>query len=128
MYKRQGKYYIEVLYNTYVIPASLGIGYIVSKQLDRGIVEQLFGYGLTSGLKDASQKVAKLDNGTLPSYAVYFALSLVLLTILLIAPILSVLDISSISLLQNISSFIDPRLIIVLILAIIIVRLFFIIN
>ena len=123
-----GKYYIEVLYNTYVIPASLGIGYIVSKQLDRGIVEQLFGYGLTSGLKDASQKVAKLDNGTLPSYAVYFALSLVLLTILLIAPILSVLDISSISLLQNISSFIDPRLIIVLILAIIIVRLFFIIN
>ncbi|MGV2537893.1 hypothetical protein, partial [Bacillus thuringiensis] len=108
-----GKYYIEVLYNTYVIPASLGIGYIVSKQLDRGIVEQLFGYGLTSGLKDASQKVAKLDNGTLPSYAVYFALSLVLLTILLIAPILSVLDISSISLLQNISSFIDPRLIIV---------------
>ena len=128
MYKRQGKYYIEVLYNTYVIPASLGIGYIVSKQLDRGIVEQLFGYGLTSGLKDASQKVAKLDNGTLPSYAVYFALSLVLLTILLIAPILSVLDISSISLLQNISSFIDPRLIIVLILAIIIVRLLFIIN
>ena len=123
-----GKYYIEVLYNTYVIPASLGIGYIVSKQLDRGIVEQLFGYGLTSGLKDASQKVAKLDNGTLPSYAVYFALSLVLLTILLIAPILSVLDISSISLLQNISSFIDPRLIIVLILAIIIVRLLFIIN
>ena len=122
------RYYIEVLYNTYVIPASLGIGYIVSKQLDRGIVEQLFGYGLTSGLKDASQKVAKLDNGTLPSYAVYFALSLVLLTILLIAPILSVLDISSISLLQNISSFIDPRLIIVLILAIIIVRLLFIIN
>ena len=123
-----GKYYIEVLYNTYLIPGALGLGYVVSKQLDRGLIEQIFGYGLTSGLSSTSKQIGKLDDYTLPSYAVYFALSLVLFTILLIAPILSVLDISSISLLQNISSFIDPRLIIVLILAIIIVRLLFIIN
>ena len=83
------KYYIEVLYNTYVIPAAFGIGYIVSKQLDRGIVEQLFGFGLASNLRSGSQTMSKLDTGTIPSYAVYFVLSLVLLTFLLLTPIMS---------------------------------------
>ena len=84
-----GKYYIEVLYNTYVIPGALGLGYVVSKQLDRGLIEQIFGYGLTSGLSSTSKQIGKLDDYTLPSYALYFALSLVVLTILLISPVVS---------------------------------------
>nr|WBU10866.1 NADH dehydrogenase subunit 5 [Malassezia vespertilionis] len=84
-----GKFYIEVLYNKYLIPASLGLGYVVSKLMDRGLIEQIFGYGITSGLNSTGRKVAKLDDYTLPSYAVYFALTLVVFSILILAPLLS---------------------------------------
>nr|WBU10884.1 NADH dehydrogenase subunit 5 [Malassezia psittaci] len=92
-----GKYYIEVLYNTYVIPGALGLGYVVSKQLDRGLIEQIFGYGITSGLSSTSKELGKLDDSTLPSYAVYFAVSLVILTIVLIMPILTTLTYENMS-------------------------------
>ena len=92
-----GKYYIEVLYNTYVIPGALGLGYVVSKQLDRGLIEQIFGYGITSGLSKTSKDLAKLDDSTLPSYAVYFAVSLVILTIVLIMPILTTITYENMS-------------------------------
>jgi len=87
MYKFfNGKYYIEVLYNTYLIPASLGLGYVVSKQLDRGLIEQLFGYGLSTNLSNTSTTMSKLDDGFIPSYAIYFALSTIVLTIVLVSP------------------------------------------
>ncbi|SHO80161.1 NADH:ubiquinone dehydrogenase subunit 5 (mitochondrion) [Malassezia sympodialis ATCC 42132] len=87
MYKFfNGKYYIEVLYNTYLIPASLGLGYVVSKQLDRGLIEQLFGYGLSTNLRNTSSTMSKLDDGFIPSYAIYFALSTIVLTIVLVSP------------------------------------------
>lgn len=81
------KYYVEVLYNTYIIGGSLQLGYVLSKHVDRGLVEMLFGYGLTSGLYNASGQMKQLDTGSLTAYAVYFALSLCVLTILLISPI-----------------------------------------
>ena len=87
MYKFfNGKYYIEVLYNTYLIPASLGLGYVVSKQLDRGLIEQLFGYGLSTNLRNTSSTMSKLDDGFIPSYTIYFALSTIVLTIVLVSP------------------------------------------
>ena len=87
MYKFfNGKYYIEVLYNTYLIQASLGLGYVVSKQLDRGLIEQLFGYGLSTNLRNTSSTMSKLDDGFIPSYAIYFALSTIVLTIVLVSP------------------------------------------
>ena len=92
-----GKYYIEVLYNTYVIPGALGLGYVVSKQLDRGLIEQIFGYGITTGLSSTSKELGKLDDSTLPSYAVYFAVSLVILTIVLIMPVLTTLTYENMS-------------------------------
>ena len=85
-----GKYYIEVLYNTYLIPGALGLGYVVSN---------------------------KLDDYTLPSYAVYFALSLVILTILLILPIVAVFNTSDTqSMFNMIYSLMDIRLILLFIL------------
>nr|UBU96493.1 NADH dehydrogenase subunit 5 [Malassezia furfur]UBU96555.1 NADH dehydrogenase subunit 5 [Malassezia furfur]UBU96658.1 NADH dehydrogenase subunit 5 [Malassezia furfur]UBU96679.1 NADH dehydrogenase subunit 5 [Malassezia furfur] len=112
-----GKYYIEVLYNTYLIPGALGLGYVVSKQLDRGLIEQIFGYGLTSGLSSTSKQIGKLDDYTLPSYAVYFALSLVILTILLILPIVAVFNTSDTqSMFNMIYSLMDIRLILLFIL------------
>nr|UBU96700.1 NADH dehydrogenase subunit 5 [Malassezia furfur]UBU96721.1 NADH dehydrogenase subunit 5 [Malassezia furfur] len=112
-----GKYYIEVLYNTYLIPGALGLGYVVSKQLDRGLIEQIFGYGLTSGLSSTSKQIGKLDDYTLPSYAVYFALSLVILTILLIVPIVAVFNTSDTqSMFNMINSLMDIRLILLFIL------------
>nr|AUN27914.1 NADH dehydrogenase subunit 5 [Malassezia furfur]AUN27938.1 NADH dehydrogenase subunit 5 [Malassezia furfur]UBU96575.1 NADH dehydrogenase subunit 5 [Malassezia furfur]UBU96595.1 NADH dehydrogenase subunit 5 [Malassezia furfur] len=112
-----GKYYIEVLYNTYLIPGALGLGYVVSKQLDRGLIEQIFGYGLTSGLSSTSKQIGKLDDYTLPSYAVYFALSLVILIILLIVPIVAVFNTSDTqSMFNMIYSLMDIRLILLFIL------------
>lgn len=113
-----GKYYIEVLYNTYLIPGALGLGYVVSKQLDRGLIEQIFGYGLSSGLSSSSKQIAKLDDYTLPSYAVYFGLSLIVLMIVLIAPVLSILHVESSAFISSITNIVDIRLIILFVLTI----------
>ena len=65
--------------------------------------------------------MAKLDTGAIPSYTIYFALSLVLLTILLIAPVLAILDIHPTEFLQDIHTFVDPRVIVTFIITIIII-------
>lgn len=119
-----GKYYIEVLYNTYVIPGALGLGYAVSKLLDRGIVEQIFGFGVTSELSNTSNKLQKLDTGYVPSYAMYFTISLVFLSILLIAPVISELGVGSLvptSSFLNVLSLIDLRLVVVLVITIVMI-------
>ena len=81
-----GKYYVDVIYNHYIINGALNLGYTISKVLDRGIIELVGPYGLSTGLTAGSQDIAKLDTGNLTSYALYLAIALVTLTLVLLTP------------------------------------------
>src|ERR1700761_2271089 len=43
-----GKYLIDIIYNNYIIRAGLQTGYNISKFLDRGVIELIGPYGLSS--------------------------------------------------------------------------------
>lgn len=83
-----GKYYIDVIYNHYIINKFLNLGYTFSKTLDRGIIELVGPYGLTTGLTSGSKNVAKLDTGNLTSYALYIAISVIVLLFVLFSSLL----------------------------------------
>lgn len=83
-----GKYYIDVIYNHYIINGALQLGYIISKVLDRGMIEMVGPHGLTTGFTSGSKNIAKLDTGNLTSYALYFAISVVVLLFVLLSSVL----------------------------------------
>lgn len=94
-----GKYYIDVVYNHYIMYKSLGLGYTISKVLDRGIIEIAGPQGLSMSLTSGSLNIAKLDTGNLTDYALYMGISLVGITSILFSPILLGINISKIQLL-----------------------------
>jgi len=81
-----GKYYVDVIYNHYIINGGLQLGYVISKVLDRGIIELVGPYGLATGLGSGSSTISKLDTGNLTSYALYLAIALVTLVMILLSP------------------------------------------
>lgn len=100
-----GKYYVDVIYNHYIINASLLLGYTISKVLDRGVIELVGPHGLSSSLTTGSKDISKLDTGNLTSYALYLMLGLVALTFILFAPKLLGTSVS------------DPRLVLIFLIA-----------
>lgn len=124
------KYYIEVLYNTYLTGGGLKLGYVLSKDIDRGFIELIMANGLSTGLYNASDKLKKLDTGNLTSYTLYFTLSLIIITILLLAPIILLVTYSTATpefmnnnLVATISSSLDVRLLAILIITLIFIPL-----
>lgn len=105
------KYYIDVIYNQYIIYGGLKIGYIFNKILDRGIIEIVGPYGLSNSLITGSYNITKLDTGNLTSYALYIILGVISFSFILFAPILF-------------NIYIDIRLIIILIITLIILPIF----
>lgn len=97
-----GKYFVDVIYNHYIINASLVLGYTISKVLDRGAVELVGPHGISLGLSVSSKDIAKLDTGNLTSYALYLMLALVGLTFFLFSPKLTSANTMS-----------DPRLVLI---------------
>jgi NADH-ubiquinone oxidoreductase chain 5 len=71
-----GKYLLDIVYNKYIIRAGLNTGYIISKILDRGVLEYCGPFGITLLLNSISFKLNKLDNGLITSYVVNIILSL----------------------------------------------------
>jgi len=90
-----GKYLLDIIYNNYIIQGGLQLGYTISKFLDRGMIELVGPYGISSFLSKTGTNVAKLDTGIVTSYALYIVLGLITLLFLLFAPIL--LDTSPLS-------------------------------
>ncbi|CAO1639674.1 unnamed protein product (mitochondrion) [Sympodiomycopsis kandeliae] len=103
-----GKYFVDVIYNHYRIYKGLNIGYIVSKLLDRGLIELSGPFGLEKILSKGSQDIAKLDTGNLTTYALYITIQIVSIIFLLFQN----------SLLNNI--YIDTRLVFVMLASLII--------
>ncbi len=83
-----GKYFFDILYNNYIISQGLKLGYIISKFLDRGIIEMVGPYGLSKTFTKTSQDISHLDTGNITTYALYITLSLLSLLFLVFAPVL----------------------------------------
>jgi NADH-ubiquinone oxidoreductase chain 5 len=83
-----GKYLFDVIYNQYIIAGGLQLGYFISKILDRGVIELIGPYGLSSALTDTGFNIAKLDTGIVTTYSLYITLGLLFLLFLVFAPIL----------------------------------------
>lgn len=83
-----GKYLFDVVYNNYIIGAGLKLGYIISKVLDRGVIELVGPYGLSNVLSKTGTNISKLDTGVITTYSLYITLALLSLLFLVFAPIL----------------------------------------
>jgi NADH-ubiquinone oxidoreductase chain 5 len=83
-----GKYLFDVIYNQYIIAGGLQLGYYISKVLDRGVIELIGPYGLSSSLTESGINIAKLDTGVVTTYSLYITLCLLYLLFLVFAPIL----------------------------------------
>nr|AVR57742.1 NADH dehydrogenase subunit 5 [Termitomyces sp. T132] len=83
-----GKYYFDVIYNHYVISKGLRIGYIISKEIDRGVIELLGPSGLAKTFIQTGINIAKLDTGVITTYSLYITIGLLSLLFLIFAPFL----------------------------------------
>lgn len=106
-----GKYYFDVIYNHYIIEAGLKAGYTISKVLDRGVIELVGPYGLSSALNKSAMNISKLDTGVLTTYSLYMIVALISLIFLVFAPIL--IDTSLLTEIRLITIYI-PALVLVL--------------
>lgn len=82
-----GKYLFDVVYNNYIIGGGLKLGYIISKVLDRGVIELIGPYGLSNVLTNTGINISKLDTGVITTYSLYITLALLSLLFLVFAPI-----------------------------------------
>ncbi len=83
-----GKYFLDIIYNNYIINKGLELGYTISKVLDRGIIEMVGPHGLSETLTNTGKNISKLDTGVITTYSIYITLSLLSLIFLIFAPIL----------------------------------------
>jgi len=83
-----GKYLFDIIYNNYIINKGLELGYIISKVLDRGIIEMVGPNGLSQTFTNTGKNISKLDTGVITTYSIYITLSLLSLIFLIFAPIL----------------------------------------
>jgi NADH-ubiquinone oxidoreductase chain 5 len=83
-----GKYLFDVIYNYYFVIGGLQFGFIISKFLDKGVIELIGPYGLSSNLTDTGINIAKLDTGIITTYSMYITIGLLFLLFLIFSPIL----------------------------------------
>jgi len=70
------RFFIELLYNKYVVNLVLKLGGQTTKILDRGSVELMGPHGLEKGLLTLSKNLSTLDTGVVTSYALYILVGL----------------------------------------------------
>jgi len=83
-----GKYYFDVVYNHYLVVSGLKLGYTISKEIDRGVIELFGPYGLANLMERTGNRLAKLDTGVITTYALYITLSLISLLFLVFSPLI----------------------------------------
>lgn len=82
-----GKYLLDNLFNNYLISGGLKLGYIISKLLDKGLIELVGPFGLTEGSYFASYNLTQLDTGVITTYALYITLGLISILFILFTPL-----------------------------------------
>lgn len=71
------RFYIELLYNKYVVELVLKLGGQTTKHLDKGSIEYLGPYGLEKGLVSLSNSLGNLSTGVITTYALYILIGLI---------------------------------------------------
>lgn len=82
-----GKWLFDVIVVNVVIKPALWVGHIVSKVLDRGVIELVGPFGLTTVFTSTARSVARYDTGIVTSYALYMVLGLLALILYAFAPL-----------------------------------------
>jgi hypothetical protein len=70
----------------YIINGGLRLGHVISKVVDRGLIELVGPYGFSNVLTNTGRAVATYDTGVITSYALYIILGLISFIFLLFAP------------------------------------------
>lgn len=70
------RFYIELIYNKYIVENILSLGGQTTKSLDKGSVEYLGPYGLEKGLLSLSNSINNLSTGIVTTYALYILMGL----------------------------------------------------
>ena len=83
-----GKYYFDIIYNHFIFQTGFKLGYIISKEIDRGAIELLGPYGLSNYLYNAGKNLAKLDTGVITTYSLYITIALISLLFILFSPLI----------------------------------------
>jgi NADH-ubiquinone oxidoreductase chain 5 len=83
-----GKYLLDIIYNTYLISGGLKTGHTISKVIDRGTFELIGPYGLSLIFHSGANLISKIDTGVITSYALYIVLSIITIIFILFTPIL----------------------------------------
>ena len=65
---------------------------LISKVLDRGVIELIGPYGLSQSLYGASSRLASADTGSISTYGLYIFVGAIAITLLLFAPVLTTLS------------------------------------
>jgi NADH-ubiquinone oxidoreductase chain 5 len=82
------KFLFDVLYNKFFISGGLTLAYIISKILDKGVIELVGPYGLSRVITNTGLNIAKLDTGVVTTYSLYICLGLLTFLFLVFAPVL----------------------------------------
>jgi len=86
-----GKYYFDVIYNHFIFISGLKVGFIISKEIDRGAIELLGPYGLSNYFYNAGKNLSKLDTGVITTYSLYITIALISLLFILFSPALTII-------------------------------------
>jgi NADH-ubiquinone oxidoreductase chain 5 len=84
------KYFFDVIYNNYIITKGFKLGYKVSEELDKGVIELVCPYGISNLLTKTAKNLAKLDTGLIPSYIIYILSGFMFLILFTFSPIIFV--------------------------------------
>jgi len=71
------RFFIELIYNKYIIEFILKLGGQTTKILDKGSIELLGPYGLEKGLINLSNNINNLSTGIITTYALYILIGLI---------------------------------------------------
>ena len=82
------KYYFDVIYNHYIVRKGFKLGYKISEELDKGVIELVGPYGITKLLNNISINIAKLDTGLISSYIIYIISGFIILLLLTFTPLI----------------------------------------
>jgi NADH-ubiquinone oxidoreductase chain 5 len=82
-----GKYFLDVILNQFIIAKGMKLGYTVTKVLDRGVIEAVGPFGLSTVLSNTGFNISRLDTGIVTSYALYIVLGLISILLIIFLPV-----------------------------------------
>jgi NADH-ubiquinone oxidoreductase chain 5 len=82
------KYYFDIIYNHYIINKGFKLGYAISKQIDRGVIELVGPYGLSNSIVKTAKNISNLDSGVITTYALYITIGFLFLLTLIFSSLI----------------------------------------